>query len=80
MLRNTSEWGRVHGGESGSAAEQRVPRALGVVKDDATGGVGASAMERKALASTLSLAYVGTSRSNKSSSRNQIARNVLGKS
>jgi hypothetical protein len=24
MLRNTSEWGRVHSGESGSAAEQRV--------------------------------------------------------
>ena len=43
MLRNTSEWGRVHGGESGSAAEQRVPHALGVVKDDAAGGGGASA-------------------------------------
>ena len=43
MLRNTSEWGRVQGGESGSAAEQRVPHALGVVKDDAAGGGGASA-------------------------------------
>ena len=43
MLRNTSEWGRVHGGESGSAAEQRVPHALGVARNDATGGGGASA-------------------------------------
>ena len=43
MLRNTSEWGRVHGGEFGSAAEQRVTHTLGVVRNDATGGGGASA-------------------------------------